>query len=252
MPSDAFGAGLTSTSDTEKEKKMEVPQEQVTPNKKWPSPGKIITVVVLLIVVVFAAWKFYKLDTETPRGQAVTEITKGGIGLEANQIEVAKLIAINFEEYRNNTRWWSLAYFTFVFLSAALSALAGVILKLEYFVKNEGLRKDVAALLAVIAAILIAITTNGDFQRKWQANRIAASGIENLAYDLLKKPFTDEDKTRIVNKIQELSLKRNQEIVGDDTTSSETRDTQKGNKEGVDSSDKNKGNDKQGNANANK
>jgi hypothetical protein len=103
----------------------------------------------------------------------------------------------------------------------------------------------VAALLAVIAAILIAISTNGDFQRKWQANRTAAAGMESLAYDLLKADFNEADRTRVVSKIQELSLKRNQEIVGDATPSA----TPKENKP-EDKGKEDKGTDKPANTNS--
>ena len=151
--------------------------------------------------------------------------------LDENQKELAKLIALNYEEYRTNTRWWSLAYYSCVFLSVLLSALAGIILKLEYFVANDGLKKDVAALLAMSAAVLGAISTNGDFQRKWMSNRIAASGMENVAYDLLKKPFTDEEKGKLVARMQEINLRRNQEIVGESKPVPKSGDTLGGKKD---------------------
>jgi hypothetical protein len=39
------------------------------------SPGKLLVIGGLLVV--FAVWNLYQLDNETPRGQAVTEITNG-------------------------------------------------------------------------------------------------------------------------------------------------------------------------------
>jgi len=230
---------------------MTVLEEQITPKRKWGNLITILTIGVLLIIVGLVSWNLFSIANETPRGAAVEEITKGI--LEDNQKDIAKLISINYEEYRDNTKRWSLAYYSCVFLAAIFSALAGVILKLEYFAKNDGLKKDVAALLAVTAALLVAISTNGDFQRKWQANRVAASGMENLAYDLLKKPFTDDNRTKIVSEVQEINLKRNQEIVGEGKPTSKTQDTQKGNKkENVDNSNKDKDTDKQENSNANK
>jgi hypothetical protein len=63
--------------------------------------------------------------------------------------------------------------------------LAGLVLKLESILKNEAVKKDVAAAFAVTAAVLITISTSGDFQRKWQANRTAAAELERLGYDFL-------------------------------------------------------------------
>lgn len=40
--------------------------------------------------------------------------------------------------------------------------------------------------MAVGAALLITVSTSGDFQRKWQANRIAAAELERLGYLLLE------------------------------------------------------------------
>jgi len=53
-----------------------------------------------------------------------------------------------------------------------------------------------------------------------------AAALENLAYDLLKKPFTDEDKAKIVSRIQEINLARNQEITGQTKPTSSTRASQ--------------------------
>lgn len=232
---------------------MAEPEQKILPNTKRRSLTTILTIIILFLVVALAAWKLFDVANSTPRGVAVDKITNGKIALDDNQKDIAMLISTDYEEYRDNTKWWSLAYYSSVFLSAILSALAGVILKLEYFAKTEGLKKDIAALLAVTAAILIAISTNGDFQRKWQANRAAAAGMENLAYDFLLKPFTDEDRKRMISEIKEVSLRRNQEIVGEGKSAPKTEDTQKGNKkEPVDNSNKDKSADKQGNSNVNK
>jgi len=46
-------------------------------------------------------------------------------------------------------------------------------------------------LFSVTAAVLITISTSGDFQRKWQANRIAAAELERTGYELLEKDAAD-------------------------------------------------------------
>jgi hypothetical protein len=52
-------------------------------------------------------------------------------------------------------------------------------------------KKYIAACLSVSAALLITISTSGDFQRKWQANRIAAANLEKIGCDLLARPGAD-------------------------------------------------------------
>ena len=64
-------------------------------------------------------------------------------------------------------------------------------LKFESIVKDQAVKKDIAALFSVVAAMMITISTSGDFQRKWQANRIAAAELERIGYELLAKSGAD-------------------------------------------------------------
>jgi hypothetical protein len=48
-----------------------------------------------------------------------------------------------------------------------------------------------AALLAVASALMVTISTSGDFQRKWQANRIAAAELERTGYEFLQRDGAD-------------------------------------------------------------
>ena len=185
---------------------------QNNPTRRWLRPLLIISIVVVAGGLFFAAWK----SAKTPRGEAVAKIT--GLNGEQNLLarahqSIGKLIALNYQEYRKNTIRWSAAYFSCLFFSAVFSAFAGLVLKLEFFVKNAELKKDLAALLAMLAALLITLSTVGDFQRKWQANRMAASGMENLAYDLLARG-PDHDVVDLIHRIQQINLTRNQEIIG--------------------------------------
>ncbi len=103
-----------------------------------------------------------------------------------DQSLVARAILDNYKETRSNAARWSGVYWGFTFAAALFSALAGIILKVESaFKNNESRKKDIAALLSVGAALLITISTSGDFQRKWQANRVAAAELERTAYDFL-------------------------------------------------------------------
>jgi hypothetical protein len=173
------------------------------------------------IIIVVGIYKFSSYAYTAPRGEAVATITKN---VPEDRATFAELIQINYEEYRNNSQNWSLVAFSCVFLAAIFSALAGLVLKLEFLEKKAGnaLQKDIAAILAVVASVLMVISTNGDFIRKWQANRAAAAGMENLAYDLLKEPFDAERKEAILSEIKAINLKRNLDIIG------ETKSNEKG------------------------
>ncbi len=102
---------------------------------------------------------------------------------------MARVIWDNYREARANASRWSGVYWGLTFAAAVLSALAALVLKLETFVKSEGTKKDLAALLSVAAALMITISTSGDFQRKWQANRIAAAELERTGYEFLEKEW---------------------------------------------------------------
>ena len=150
----------------------------------------------LAVVIVFAlgisVWWFFEYRPNWPRGEALKDALQFLIDKKnTDQSLVARAIWDNYLETRTNASRWSGIYWGSTFLAAALSALAGLILKFEAFVKNEGVKKDIAALFSVAAALLITISTSGDFQRKWQANRIAAAELERIGYKLLENNAAD-------------------------------------------------------------
>lgn len=147
-----------------------------------------ILMVFLLVgaLVAVASWFFW------PRGEALAVALQPLISQSnTEQSRVATAILSNYHETRTNASGWSGLYWGFTFLAAALGALAGLILKFEFILKNEAVKKDVAAIFSVTAALLIVISTSGDFQRKWQANRIAAAELERTGYELLEKNGAD-------------------------------------------------------------
>jgi len=105
-------------------------------------------------------------------------------------------------------------YFGCLFGSAFLSAMAALFLKLEILNEQPKLRNDISASLATLAALLITLSSIGDFQRKWGANRVAASAMENLAYELLR-PSAASNRDSILTKIQAINSARNAGVVGD-------------------------------------
>ena len=178
----------------------------------------IISLILIVGVVAIVVWR----SVETSRGEGIARIVGDDKnpdkhpGLLSNeQRPLGSIILANYDEYRDNTIRWSAAYFSCLFLSAVFSASAGFVLKMKAFSNASVLKEDLAALLAMLAALLITLSTVGDFQRKWQANRIAASDTEALAYDLIKTPFGEDEKAKLISRLQEISTARNREIVGD-------------------------------------
>jgi hypothetical protein len=146
-----------------------------------------VIVIVITIAVVGTWWKLVEFGSAT-RGEALAEALQAVIEKkDTDESLVASAILTNYQEIRSNAARWSGVYWGSTFIAAALSALAGLILKLESILRNEAIKKDVAAAFALAAAILITISTSGDFQRKWQSNRTAAAELERLGYDFLEK-----------------------------------------------------------------
>ena len=144
------------------------------------------------------------------RGEALKLVPKA---LPEDLREIGDLVLINYREYRLNAKSWSFTYFSCVFGSAVFSAMAGVVLKLTSFTCTDA-KNDLAATLAAIGALLVTLSTAGDFQRKWRSNRIAANALENLAYELLKTGNAP-DRDAVLSRIQEINERRTEGIVGE-------------------------------------
>lgn len=167
---------------------------------------------VLLLTLSLVAWLSLKsLQTKDGyRGGAIAQLPTV---LPENLSDLGTLVATNYREYRANAVRWSAVYFGCLFGAAFLSACAGVLLKLEILKERLGLRNDLAAIMAALASLLITLLTVGSFEEKWRSNRIAASGMENLAYDLLKSGAAKETDA-ILTRIQVINEARNYGIVG--------------------------------------
>lgn len=153
---------------------------------------RVLIGVLLFAAVIAGVWWLLEYLDRWPRGDALGAALHPIVkGKNSEQALVARAIWENYLETRANASLWSGVYWGFTFAAAALSALAALILKVETIMKNEGAKKDLAALLSVVAALLITISTSGDFQRKWQANRIAAAELERTGYEFLEKDGVD-------------------------------------------------------------
>jgi hypothetical protein len=159
-----------------------------------------------------------------PRGQDVDRITgfnQQSALLPPSQKDMGTVLAVNYHEYRTNSSWWSLAYYGCLFLSALLSATAALVLKLECFPKRPELKKDLSALFSTVAAVLITLSTVGNFQRKWQANRLAATAMQNLVYEVWQRGDGGKSNDDIYSRIEQTNLLRNQEVLGGDDFASQ-------------------------------
>src|SRR5262245_58572689 len=174
-------------------------------------PLRWLIVALLLIGIAMAvAW----FSIHVPRGVALTNHFKGFLdGLpNDDQKRIGLIILDNYEEFRSAARNWSAVTFGSLFMSAVLSACAGVVLKLEFFLRNEPFKKDLAAVMAVLAALLVTLSTVGGFHQRWAANRLAAAKMEKLAYGFMtvgNKP----DLASFSEQIQSIAFERNEGIV---------------------------------------
>lgn len=173
----------------------------------------VLIAAVAVVSLVAVLWWFLTERAGWSRGEAL------GVALasliekpKTNESLVAQTILDNYIETRVIASRWSAVYWGFTFVAAALSALAGLILKFESIVKDQAVKKDIAALFSVVAAIMITVSTSGDFQRKWQANRIAAAELERIGYELLAK--SGADSRPYLSSVAQIMHNRNVAIVG--------------------------------------
>ena len=176
-------------------------------------PVVFIVAAVFAVVAVGGAivWAAYS----TPRGTALLSAVPDLLnGLPKPEQRIGQIILDSYIEYRANTVRWSGVYFGCLFGSALCAALAAVVLKFEWLLTNEGFKKDAAALLSTISALLITLSTTGDFHQRWRANRLAAAKMEKLAYAFIaaERPV---NITFFSAEIQAISYERNADIVAD-------------------------------------
>jgi hypothetical protein len=171
------------------------------------------------LLLALAAWFlwFDKGFDNALRGEALVEamkpLTSGG---RSDETVVAAAILRSYEETRQIAALWSGLYWGFSWAAAVLGALAGLVLKVESFLANEKVKKDIAATLTVTAAILVTVSTGGEFHRKWQANRTAAAEIEHLGYAFLESGA--KDPRNYLGPLRAILLRRHQSILGSGET----------------------------------
>lgn len=172
-----------------------------------------VTLLLGAIALLGAAVFYFSQNEGHLRGETLLETMAPIVnGKDPEKALVANAIVGNYTETRQIAAMWSGLYWGFAWAAAILGALSGVILKLESIIHDEKVKKDVAALFTVAAAIMITVSTGGDFQRKWQANRAAAAGIEHLGYEFLSKQ--GENPRQYFDKLSDLLMQRHMAILG--------------------------------------
>lgn len=181
---------------------------------------RILVIVAVVLAVLGAAIFYWTRACDTAcsssdvkgRGEGlVTALAPYGDQKDATGVAAATLIS-NYEEDRANAVRWSGIYWWCVFAAAGFSAIAGVILKLESIIPNDKVKKDVAALLAVTAAILVTLSSSGRFSDKWQANRLAAAQLERLGYEFLAD--SARDPAKYYHEMRDIQYARQLTIIG--------------------------------------
>jgi hypothetical protein len=180
-----------------------------------------VVVPLAVVAAVLIVW----VALRTPRGLGLLETLRPLLQeLSGDERRIGQIILDNYIEYRADARNWSAVYFGSLFLSAACAALAGLVIKLE-FVRNDAVKKDLAAALAMVSALFVTLSTVGGFHQRWLANRLAAAKIEQVAYAFITA--TDRKAEYFLLQIQAISYRRNEDIVADGSDSSKATDTGK-------------------------
>lgn len=126
-------------------------------------PWRVIVLAVVALVVLAALVLFLpRMISPESRGVALNDLPQL---YPPESKALGQVVIETYREYRANAARWSGVYFTCIFGSAFLSALAGLVLKLELLQAWPRLRNDLAATAAILAALLITLSTTGDFQR---------------------------------------------------------------------------------------
>jgi hypothetical protein len=179
------------------------------------SSGTAVLVIgVILFVVLISSGVWFVVDHYFwPHGNAfqaaITPLTKSA---DADQALVANAILNNYHETRQYASQWSGVYWGFTFAAGVFSALAALILKFESFMKDEAMKKDLASILSVTAALLVTLSTSGDFQNKWRSNRNAAADLEQLGYQFLAS--NGKESQSYLSAVGEIIHRRHVSILG--------------------------------------
>ena len=134
---------------------------------------------------------------------------------EEERVFLEHQLNVKLKWFNNGSRLWSTVHHWSLGVSAASSALAAIVIKLNWL--EEALptiyanRDDAVALFAGLATIITAISAAGSFGRKWQTNRISRGRIERLQI-ALSDPTASAPAIR--DELQDIMKKHDEGIIG--------------------------------------
>lgn len=127
---------------------------------------------------------------------------------------LAQQLAAKFRWFNTGSHLWSAVHHWSLGISAVCSALAAVVLKLNWaheVFPTAADRDDLAAVLAALATLITAISAAGSFGRKWQSNRISRGRVERLQI-ALSDPTANTSTIR--HELQDIIKQHDERLIG--------------------------------------
>lgn len=141
------------------------------------------------------------MDEPPPESRNNSEVTFNTESHTIRKKEFLDKIEKKGKEYKRYQWNWSWAYHISAWGAAIFSAASALVIKLD-IIRVQGIRDNVAAVLAFIAATLITIMTLGGFHGSWRANLRARYDLEQLFNEIDADPAPDIQKyTKKLNAI---------------------------------------------------
>lgn len=125
--------------------------------------------------------------------------------------ELEAQVERKYKEYYWGCMGWSFRFHFCLFGSVVASALAASWLQFDAFKGPH--QNDIAAGLAVLAAVMTGVMGAGRLSGKWRANRLSRSLTERLKIDLLN-PAADLEKIRAG--LKDIIRRHDEAILGPD------------------------------------
>ncbi len=170
---------------------------------------KQILAIVATLITLIAVAVFWGCN-RTPRVVKVIQPMLQNSSLSASNL--VTILGQNLKEYQCNGAWLSWCHFGSLFGSAVCSAAAALLLK-QHWIKNADVREDRAALAATIGALLVTLSTTGNFGRRWEGCRAAEFDVQNLVYQVLSQG-SDVDAKGVLNQLQAINIAYNRTVMG--------------------------------------
>ena len=124
-------------------------------------------------------------------------------------------LAAKLRWFNNGSRNWSALHHWSLGVSAILSALSAVVLKINWlkcaYPSVYENREDIVAVLAFVATLITAVSAAGSFGRKWQTNRVSRGRVERLQ---IAMSYPSADAAVIRRELQDVIRSHDEGIIG--------------------------------------